>query len=150
LYSADAVQPRKAPGIASGGASGHRLAAPARTGATQAALSAPAATAVPRSSPLEDDRDKLSGNKPVILVIEDDLSFARILFDMVHELNFECLVESTAEDGLACCQEYRPDAIVLDIGLPDQSGLTVLDRIKQSVHTRHIPVHIISVADHTH
>jgi signal transduction histidine kinase/DNA-binding response OmpR family regulator len=122
----------------------------ARTPVQQHRKAAQPETKQIRKPALEDDRERLTGDKHVILVIEDDLAFARILYDMVHELDFQCLIANSAEEGLATCLEYMPSAVVLDVGLPDQSGLTVLDRLKQSVQTRHIPVHIISVEDHTH
>jgi len=83
-----------------------------------------------------------------ILVIEDDERFAGILADLAHEMGFGCLAAHTATDGLALAAERRPDAIVLDVNLPDFSGLGVLDQLKRNPNTRHIPVHIVSVADY--
>ena len=90
---------------------------------------------------------KLTGNRRVILVVEDDESFARILYDLAHELDFQCLISTNAEDGLAAAMQYLPSAVVLDIGLPDHSGLSILDRLKQDPRTRHIPVHVVSAGD---
>jgi CheY-like chemotaxis protein/CHASE3 domain sensor protein len=98
---------------------------------------------------LEDDRESLNGNQYVILVVEDDLHFAKILYDLAHEMNFQCLLTSTAEEALEVAQYYLPHAVVLDVGLPDHSGLSVLDRLKQSPRTRHIPIHIVSANDYT-
>lgn len=97
---------------------------------------------------LGDDRDGLKPERRVLLVIEDDHAFASILGDIAHELNFQCLIATSAATGLADAEKFRPDAIVLDVGLPDQSGLSVLDRLKQHPTTRHIPVHIISAHDY--
>ncbi|WP_312999364.1 response regulator, partial [Achromobacter animicus] len=83
-----------------------------------------------------------------ILVIEDDERFAGILADLAHEMGFGCLAAHTATDGLALAAQRRPDAIVLDVNLPDFSGLGVLDQLKRNPNTRHIPVHIVSVADY--
>ncbi|CAB3846188.1 Sensor histidine kinase RcsC [Achromobacter pulmonis] len=83
-----------------------------------------------------------------ILVIEDDERFAAILGDLAREMGFGCLAAHTATEGLALAARRRPDAIVLDINLPDFSGLGVLDQLKRNPHTRHIPVHIVSVADY--
>jgi len=83
-----------------------------------------------------------------ILVIEDDERFAAILADLAHEMGFGCLAAHTATDGLALAAQRRPDAIVLDVNLPDFSGLGVLDQLKRNPNTRHIPVHIVSVADY--
>lgn len=96
----------------------------------------------------EDDRETLSGDKRVILVIEDDESFARILYDLAHELGFQCLIAMTAEDGQVMAVQYLPSAVVLDMGLPDRSGLSVLDRLKRDPRTRHIPVHVVSANDY--
>lgn len=84
-----------------------------------------------------------------ILVIEDDERFADILGDLAREMGFGCLAAHTATDGLALAAQRRPDAIVLDINLPDFSGLGVLDQLKRNPQTRHIPVHIVSVADYS-
>ena len=94
-----------------------------------------------------DDRERLSGNQRVILVIEDDESFARIMYDLTHELGFQCLIANTAEEGLAVAAQYRPSAVILDVGLPDHSGLSVLDRLKHDSRTRHLPVHVVSAHD---
>ena len=100
-------------------------------------------------SSIEDDRNQLSDDRCTILVVEDDEAFACILYDLAHELSFQCLVANCAEDALALTQQYRPNAIILDLGLPDHSGLSVLDRLKQDMRTRHIPVHVVSASDYT-
>jgi len=83
-----------------------------------------------------------------ILVIEDDERFAGILSDLAREMGFGCFVAHTATDGLELATRERPNAIVLDINLPDFSGLGVLDQLKRNPQTRHIPVHVVSVADY--
>jgi signal transduction histidine kinase/DNA-binding response OmpR family regulator/CHASE3 domain sensor protein len=109
----------------------------------------PRPTTVPRSGgAIVDDREKLDGSRRVILVVEDDEAFARILFDLAHELRFQCLVATTAEEGLALAIQHGPTAVILDIGLPDHSGLTVLDRLKHDARTRHLPVHVITAGDY--
>ena len=94
-----------------------------------------------------DDRDKLPSTKRCILVIEDEVAFARILFDLAHELDYHCLVAHAADEGFNLAAQFVPDAILLDMRLPDHSGLTVLQRLKELAPTRHIPVHVISVED---
>ncbi|MCH2238091.1 MAG: histidine kinase [Sphingomonadales bacterium RIFCSPHIGHO2_01_FULL_65_20] len=103
------------------------------------------AAAVP--SVAADDRAALTEGKQLLLVIEDDATFADIVCELSREMGFQCIVASTAQDAIALAGEYRPHAIVLDIGLPDQSGLTVLDQLKHRDETRHIPIHVISGAD---
>lgn len=98
---------------------------------------------------IADDRDSPANGKRVLLVVEDDDTFAGILRDLSHEMGFHSLVASTAEEALDLAKEFNPSAIVLDVGLPDQSGLSVLDRLKRDNRTRHIPIHIVSAADHS-
>jgi len=104
------------------------------------------------SSPIsiEDDRDQLKMGTRLILVIEDDARFAAILRDLAHEMGFQCVVSHSANDGLVAVAAYTPSAILLDMNLPDHSGLGVLDQLKHNPKTRHIPVHIVSVADYSH
>ena len=83
-----------------------------------------------------------------ILVIEDDERFAHILRDLAQEMDFECHLAHNAADGLAMATQLLPSAIVLDVNLPDFSGLGVLDQLKRNPVTRHIPVHVASVADY--
>jgi CheY-like chemotaxis protein/signal transduction histidine kinase/CHASE3 domain sensor protein len=110
----------------------------------------PQATAKPArlARKVDDDRDKLVGAQRILLVVEDDESFAGIVRDLAHEMGFQCLVAGTAEEALQLARTYKPSAVVLDVGLPDQSGLAVLDRLKRDVATRHIPVHVVSASDH--
>jgi CheY-like chemotaxis protein len=84
----------------------------------------------------------------VILVVEDDPAFAEILGNLAREQNFQCLITDTAQDALELARQYLPSAVVLDVGLPDGSGLFVLDRLKHEPRTRHIPVHVVSGSDY--
>jgi signal transduction histidine kinase/DNA-binding response OmpR family regulator/CHASE3 domain sensor protein len=97
---------------------------------------------------LDDDRRALAGAKLVLLIIEDDEAFSSILLDLSHEMGFQSLVANTAAEALSLARQYLPSAIVLDVGLPDQSGLSVLDQLKRNVQTRHIPIHVVSGTDH--
>lgn len=98
---------------------------------------------------VDDDRLKVNESARKLLIIEDDRSFAMILRDLARESNFQALVAGTAQEALELARQFMPSAIVLDVGLPDQSGLSVLDRLKRDVRTRHIPVHIISADDYS-
>ncbi len=122
-------------------------------GAAPAAEKGAAADSTPRPAPpaatMPDDREKLSGSARVILAVEDDEPFARIIYDLAHELHFQCLIASTAEEALILARQYTPSAIVLDVGLPDNSGLLVLERLKGDSRTRHIPVHVVSASDYS-
>ena len=97
---------------------------------------------------VEDDRALIRDSDRVMLVVEDDPAFARILLDLVRELEFRCIVVDRAEDAVNAAQRYLPQAIVLDVGLPDHSGLSVLDRLKRNIQTRHIPIHVVSAGDY--
>jgi CheY-like chemotaxis protein len=85
-----------------------------------------------------------------VLVIEDDTAFATILRDIAQQMGFQCVVTQSAADGMAAATVYRPKAILLDMNLPDLSGLGLLEQLKRNSQTRHIPVHVISVADYSH
>jgi CheY-like chemotaxis protein/signal transduction histidine kinase len=102
-----------------------------------------------RPGPFEDDRNKVTRESRSLLMIEDDVSFGRVLYDLAHELEFLAVVATTGEDGLALARELTPSAILLDISLPDRSGLAVLDALKRDPRTRHLPVHVISAHDYT-
>ena len=80
-------------------------------------------------------------------MIEDDPSFARILYSLAHELDFDCVIAHTNDEGMALARDLSPSGILLDVNLPDGSGLTLLDRLKRNPDTRHIPVHMVSVSD---
>jgi CheY-like chemotaxis protein len=103
----------------------------------------PAAAPVPTFA---DDRHQPPRGR-LVLVIEDDAAFAQILYDLAHELHYSCLVAHSAEDGFALATQFAPSAILLDMGLPDRSGLSVLQRLKNNPQTRHIPVHVVSAHD---
>ncbi|MBW4537900.1 MAG: HAMP domain-containing protein [Myxacorys chilensis ATA2-1-KO14] len=96
---------------------------------------------------IEDDRETLEPGDRTLLIIEDDLNFARILLDMARQEGFKGLVATRGNVGLAMAQQFRPTAIMLDIRLPVLDGWTVLDRLKHDPNTRHIPVHIMSVEE---
>jgi CheY-like chemotaxis protein/signal transduction histidine kinase/HAMP domain-containing protein len=96
---------------------------------------------------VQDDRESITDEDRVVLVIEDDLSFVNILMDMAREKGFKCLAATRGDVGLAMARHYQPDAITLDINLPVMDGWTVLDRLKHDPATRHIPVHIISLME---
>ena len=94
-----------------------------------------------------DDRNAIEKGDRVLLVVEDDAAFARIIVDKARQKNFKVVVTPRGENAIALARRYRPDAITLDIKLPGMSGLTLLDRLKHDPTTRHIPVNILSVID---
>ncbi|MBA4370173.1 MAG: hypothetical protein C0418_01155 [Coriobacteriaceae bacterium] len=96
---------------------------------------------------IEDDRDNLKKDDRVILVIEDDPDFARLLYGKCHERDHRCLVAPTGEVGLELAGKHLPSAVILDIGLPGMDGWAVLSALKEDTDTRHIPVHIVSAEE---
>ena len=101
----------------------------------------------PSLEQLPDDRHSIQDGDRILLIIEDDLKFGRILRGMAHDRGFKVLYASDGEAGLELARKFHPDAVMLDIQLPGTEGWTVLDRLKHEPITRHIPVHIISVED---
>jgi signal transduction histidine kinase/DNA-binding response OmpR family regulator/CHASE3 domain sensor protein len=102
----------------------------------------------PSRAPIGDDRYERARGSRVILAIEDDQAFAEILRDLTHELDFDFIHATDAASGVALVRDMRPAAVLLDVGLPDRSGLTVLEWLKNDPLTRHIPIHIVSATDH--
>ena len=117
----------------------------AKTPAAQASVSAPAST--PSIPQFSDDRLLPANSARRVLVIEDEPQFAHILYDLAHELGYRCLVAHGAQDGFDLAMQFLPDAVLLDMRLPDGPGLSVLQRLKDNPRTRHIPVHIVSASD---
>jgi CheY-like chemotaxis protein/signal transduction histidine kinase len=97
--------------------------------------------------PFDDDRDTPPPPERLLLVVEDDPVFAHILYALAHEAGYRTLVALTGEEGLQLAAERQPQAVLLDIRLPDRSGLSVLQLMKDNPQTRHIPVHVISASD---
>ena len=139
---ADAAPATAPASAATGPAPDRRIDAPAPT-STAATVSAPDPPAP------DDERDRLTLEGRRILVVEDDLTFAEILCELAREKGFQCVMAHSASDGLAAALTCRPSAILLDINLPDHSGLGVLDQLKRDPRTRHIPVHVMSGVDYT-
>ncbi|MFV5699698.1 response regulator [Flavobacterium sp. ZT3R17] len=96
---------------------------------------------------IKDDRDTISADDKVVLIIEDDRNFAAILLNQANKKGFKCLSAATGEDGLLLASKYKPQAIILDMGLPGIKGQQVLHELKANPSVRHIPVHIISAND---
>ncbi len=96
-----------------------------------------------------DDRDRLEPLRQILLVVEDDVTFTEILAGLAHQLDFQVLIAHDTFEGIRLAIEHSPSAIVLDMNLPDHTGLSVLDRLKRNAATRHIPIHVISAEDHS-
>ncbi len=96
---------------------------------------------------IEDDRLLLSDEDPLLLIIEDDPHYARILLGLARERGFKGIVATKGSMGLSLARQYQPSAISLDIYLPDMLGWTVLNQLKMDADTRHIPVQILSLEE---
>jgi CheY-like chemotaxis protein len=95
--------------------------------------------------PVPDDRNTLEPHDTVLLIVEDDPHYARVLVDLVHDHGMKVLVAGRGADALALAREYQPTAVSLDVFLPDMLGWTVLSQLKQNPATRHIPVQIVTL-----
>jgi len=96
---------------------------------------------------LVDDRQNIQPGDAVLLVIEDDTKFGQILLDLAHDRGFKAVVSTTGSGALPLVRRFNPSVITLDINLPDMDGWRLLDILKRTTETRHIPIHIISVED---
>jgi signal transduction histidine kinase/CheY-like chemotaxis protein/HAMP domain-containing protein len=106
--------------------------------------------AAAEEEPPGDDRDAITEEDRVLLIIEDDAHFAQILLDMTRSRGFKGVVAHQGDTGLELARKLQPDAILLDIQLPVIDGWSVLVQLKHDAATRHIPVHVISVVDEIH
>ena len=135
-----------------GGASTKTAAAAANT---EAPPSAPAhiahlRLAEPSAEEIVDDRDNLAPDDSVVLIVEDDPHYSRIMIELAKEEGFKVLVAHRGADALALARAHHPTAISLDIFLPDMLGWTVLSQLKQDPTTRHIPVQIVTLDEDRH
>src|SRR5262249_9914777 len=102
-------------------------------------------TVAPEEVP--DDRDAVRPGDPVVLIVEDDPHYARVLLGMARAKGFKGVVTARGGRARNLAREYRPEAITVDTFLPDMLGWTVLSHLKQDPSTRHIPVQIITVEE---
>ncbi len=102
---------------------------------------------VVREEHVPDDRESIQPGDPVLLVIEDDPHYARILLGLARDKGFKGLVATRGSMGLSLARQYQPAAISLDIFLPDMLGWTVLNQLKLDPALRHIPVQIVTLEE---
>jgi signal transduction histidine kinase/DNA-binding response OmpR family regulator/HAMP domain-containing protein len=94
-----------------------------------------------------DDRTDIKPGDKILLIAEDNLTFARIMVDQAHEHGIKAIVTTKGNDVVDFINQFNPDAITMDINMPDTSGWKILDRLKTDFSLRHIPVYIISGED---
>jgi HAMP domain-containing protein/CheY-like chemotaxis protein/signal transduction histidine kinase len=99
---------------------------------------------------IPDDRENLQPEDSVLLIVEDDPHYARILCDLSHDKGFKVLVAARGAEALALAREFRPSAVSLDVFLPDMMGWTILNHLKQDPATRHIPVQMLTLDEDRH
>jgi CheY-like chemotaxis protein len=161
------IQLRSAPGVGStftlflpltyvGAPSSARPALPsagdgmAHTSSAVAALANAAGARLLERSPgaepaLVDDRASVAPGDNVLLIVEDDPHYARVMVDLARDIGFKVLVAGRGAEALALAREYRPTAVSLDVFLPDMLGWNILSQLKQDPGTRHIPVQIVTL-----
>jgi CheY-like chemotaxis protein len=144
----------------------HYVAVPQITGAPRPVTRAPMPMPLPRPpvpvdpielappasvpKPAHDDRESIEPGDQVLLIIEDDAHFARILLDAAHAQGLKGVIASEGGTDFNFAQKLKPSGIALDLRLPDLEGWAVLDRLKHHPTTRHVPVAIFSADDHRH
>jgi HAMP domain-containing protein/CheY-like chemotaxis protein/signal transduction histidine kinase len=99
---------------------------------------------------IADDRDNLQPDDAILLIVEDDSHYARVLCDLSRDKGFKVLVATRGAEALALAKEYHPTAVSLDVFLPDMLGWTVLNHLKQDPATRHIPVQMLTLDEDRH
>jgi CheY-like chemotaxis protein/signal transduction histidine kinase/HAMP domain-containing protein len=129
-----------------GPASGARAGAQPATAEPRAPFQ-PVVLPAARPETVADDRDDLRPGDPVLLIVEDDPHYARVLLGLARERGFKGLVAMRGADALELARAHLPTAVSLDIFLPDMLGWTVLNELKRDAATRHIPVQIVTVEE---
>ena len=107
----------------------------------------PSAEPVMFANTADDDRGGIATGDRVLLIVENDLAFARVLLAGARAAGFKGLVTSTGASALTLAREFHPSVITLDIHLPDMPGWRILDRLKGDLVTRHIPICVVSTDD---
>ena len=113
--------------------------------AVQAPAMLPRATADRVVEHVADDRLVIEPGDSILLVVEDDPHYARVIMDLARDKGFKVLVAARGADAMNLAQQFQPNAVSLDVFLPDMLGWTVLNQLKQNPLTRHIPVQIITL-----
>jgi signal transduction histidine kinase/CheY-like chemotaxis protein len=117
-----------------------------REAAPELVVTSPPPPVVPIEEPF-DDRNDLRPNDRILLIVEDDPAFARVLLERAHARGFKGVISGRGTAGMTLARQIQPHGITLDIKLPDISGWRLLKQLKDDLETRHIPVHVLSVEE---
>ncbi len=109
-----------------------------------------AAAVTEQEARIDDDRRNIMEGDAVLLIVEDDPHYARVLCDLSRDKGFKVLCALTGAEALSLAREYKPTAISLDVFLPDMLGWTILNHLKQDPRTRHIPVQMLTLDEDRH
>src|SRR5262249_19724925 len=150
------IQLRSTPGVGStftlylpikyvGPTAAHRPAGVVRTPAAQPTVLHLSGAAERPVEQIPDDRLSITPGNAILLIVEDDPHYARIMIDLAREKGFKALLAMRGDDALDLAKQYQPAAVSLDVFLPDMLGWTVLSQLKQNPLTRHIPVQIVTL-----
>lgn len=85
-----------------------------------------------------------TNEKPTVLVIDDEVQIRRLLRVNLEANGYRVLESATGADGIVVAAQHRPDVVLLDLGLPDTDGVTVLKRLRE---WSRVPVVVLSVRD---
>jgi CheY-like chemotaxis protein/signal transduction histidine kinase/HAMP domain-containing protein len=116
-------------------------------GATPPPSFQPVVLPAARPEEIADDREDLQPDDALLLLVEDDPHYARVLIDLARQRGFKVVLARTGTEALALTHKHRPTAVSLDVFLPDMLGWTVLNQLKRDPETRHIPVQILTIED---
>ena len=109
------------------------------------AMQVPAVSTERTVEQIPDDRLEIQPGDAILLIVEDDPHYARILLDLARDKGFKVLLAVRGDDAIDLAKQYQPTAVSLDVFLPDMLGWNVLSQLKQNQLTRHIPVQIVSL-----
>ncbi len=99
------------------------------------------------AAPVDDDRGVINPGEPCIVIVEDDVTFAKILLEEVRERGLRGLVATDGPQGVELVRRHHPIGVLLDINLPGADGWWVMSQLKKAEDLRRIPVHFLSAND---
>ena len=105
----------------------------------------PITTKIHQAERVTDDREAVQPGDNIMLIVEDDVHYARVLCDLARDTGFKVLVAGSGTEALTLIREFQPTAVSLDVFLPDMLGWTVFNHMKLDAATRHIPVQVITL-----